>query len=306
MLSRRRFGQFALAAMPLTNAFGKINSVVQGIQFGLQSYSFNGTPIPTVIDVVIQSMVETGLGEVDVWSPLIEPAEFSEKARAAGATAEDRAQARAAIAKWRATESLGYFRAIRKRFEDKGIEVTAFSTSTGSADEELNRTMEITKALGAKVATVGVSMPVAKRLVPIADKHGVWIGIQGSPRMNSTNPDQICRPEQYEAALALSPTFYASFDVGDAVGGGYTASDVLKFVRDNHKKIFQLYLKDRNKANLSLPWGEGDTPIKEILLLMRDLKTPARGYLDNDYKSPTSRAEDVKRSFEFAKKVLAG
>jgi sugar phosphate isomerase/epimerase len=305
MLSRRRFGQIALAAMPAANAFGKLDSVVQGIQFGLQSYSFNGTPAATALDLVIQSMVETGLGEVDVWSPLIEPPELSDKARVAGATAEERAQARAAIAKWRATAPLDYFRAIRKRFEDKGIGVMAFSTSAGTTDEELNRTMEITRALGAKVASVAAPMSVAKRLVPIADKHGVWIGIQGSPRMNPANPDQIARPEHFQAAFALSPTFCGSFDIGDAVGGGYSASDVLNFVRENHKKIFQIYLKDRNKANVSLPWGEGDTPVKEVILMLRDLKSPARAYLDLDYKSTTSRPEDVKHAFALAKQWLA-
>ncbi len=303
MLSRRRFGQIALAAMPLHNAFAKIDSVLHGIQFGLQSYSFNGTPLAGVLDVVVQCMVEAQLGEVDIWSPLIEPVELSEKARAASVPAEERAQARAAIAKWRATVPLDYFRGIRAKFEDKGIEVTAFSTSTGTTDEELNRTMEITKALGAKIATVGIPLSAARRLVPIADRHGVMIGIQGRPAMNSTNPDQICKPEQYEEALALSKNYWLSFDVGDAVGGGYT--DVLQFVKDHHARIFQLYLKDRNRANVSLPWGEGDTPIKEILRLMRDNKYQVRGYIDNDYKSSASRSDDVKRSYEFAKTVLA-
>ncbi len=303
MLSRRRFGQIALAAMPLHNAFAKIDSVLHGIQFGLQSYSFNGTPPGSVLDVVMQCMVEAQLGEVDIWSPLIEPPEFSEKARSASVPADERAQARAAIAKWRATAPLDYFRAIRAKFEDKGIEVTAFSTSTGTTDEELNRTMEITKALGAKVATVGVPLSAARRLVPIADRHGIMIGIQGRPSMNSTNPDQICKPEQYEEALSLSKNYWLSFDVGDAVGGGYT--DVLKFVKDHHTRIFQLYLKDRNRANVSLPWGEGDTPIREILRLMRDNKYQVRGYIDNDYKSSASRSDDVKRSYEFAKAVLA-
>ena len=88
MVTRRRFGQFALAAIPLMNASAKINSVVHGIQFGLQSYSFNATPLENALDVVIASMVETGLGEVEIWAPLIDPAGPSVRSRAAGASQE--------------------------------------------------------------------------------------------------------------------------------------------------------------------------------------------------------------------------
>jgi sugar phosphate isomerase/epimerase len=284
-------------------ALAKIDSKVKGIQFGLQSYSFNGLPLDGILDVIIKCMVETGLGECEIWSPLIEPAAISARMRSQTATAEERAQARAEIGKWRASVSLDYFRGINKKFADAGIEVTALSTSTGTTDEELNRTLEITKALGAKVATLGVAMPVLKRLVPMAAQHGLIIGIQGRPSMNSTNPEQICRPEQFAEAAALSKDFRISMDIGDAVGGGY--ENVFRFVEEQHDKIWQLFLKDRNKANLSLPWGEGDTPIKEILRAIRDKKWDIRGYIDNDYVSSLARSEDVKRSFAYAKAALA-
>jgi len=38
--------------------------------------------------------------------------------------------------------------------------------------------------------------------------------------------------------------------------------------------------------------------------LIRDQRWPIRGYIDNDYKSPLSRAEDVKKSFAYAKRAL--
>jgi sugar phosphate isomerase/epimerase len=55
---------------------------------------------------------------------------------------------------------------------------------------------------------------------------------------------------------------------------------------------------------VSVPWGEGDTPIKEILRLVRDSKYPIRCYIDCDYKT-TDRPADVKRSFGYAKAALA-
>jgi sugar phosphate isomerase/epimerase len=118
--------------------------------------------------------------------------------------------------------------------------------------------------------------------------------------MNPTNPDTIARPEQYEEAVSLSKSYGMSFDIGDATGSGY---DSLKFVEAHLDRLSLIYLKDRRKDRLSVPWGEGDTPVAEVLRLVRDRKAPVRCYIDCDYKT-TDRPADVKRSFEFAKKAL--
>jgi len=300
MYSRRQFGRVALAAVPLPMMGAKIDSRIHGVQFGLQSYSFNGLPLEGILDVVIASMVDTGLGECEIWSPLVEPPELIREVRAAK-DAEERAQAHAKLGGWRLSVSLDYFRKIRQKFEDAGIEITAFSASPGSSDEELNRTFEITRALGAEIVTLASPLSIARRVAPMAERHGLLVGLQGIPTMHPTNPDQIAKPENYEEGVALSKNFRITIDIGDAVGGGY---DALKFVQDHHERIFQLFLKDRTKAGVSVPWGEGDTPIAAILKLIRDQRWPIRGYIDNDYKSTLSRAEDVKRSFAYAKRVL--
>ena len=119
--------------------------------------------------------------------------------------------------------------------------------------------------------------------------------------MSVTNPDAIAKPESYEQAVSLSRNYQISFDIGDATGGGY---DALKFVEDHHDRIGLLYLKDRRKDRVSVPYGEGDTHVAEILHLIRDRKYQFRCYLDCDYKT-TDRPADVKRSFEFAKAALS-
>ncbi len=254
-------------------AANKIDSVVHGIQFGLQSYIFTGIGLPqdSLVDVVIASMAETGLGECDLYAPVV------------GKTA-----------------GLAEFREIRKKFDDAGIAIHGLSGFPGSTEEELARTFEIAEVLGARLITLGVTMPAARRIVPLVEKHTFVVGIQGNPDMNPRNPDVIARPEQYEEAVALSKSYSMSFDIGDATGGGY---DSLKFVADHHDRIALLYLKDRRRDRLSVPWGEGDTPVAQILRLIRDNKYPIRCYLDCDYKT-TDRPADVRRSFEYAKKAL--
>ncbi len=301
MFTRRTLGRMALGIIPSYMATAKIESKLHGVQFGLQSYSFNTLPRAGLLDTVIRCMVETGLGECDIFEPLIQPEELSEKIRTGGRGADAQA-ARAELTKWKASVSLDYFKGIRAKFAKAGIDLWGYSGASGSTDEQLARNLEIGKALGVKLVTLSVGMEAAKRLVPIAEKAKMTIGLQGNPSMRITNPDTIAKPEQFAAATALSKNFKISFDIGDATGGGY--GNVLDFVKDRHDKIALLYVKDRKRDNTSVPWGEGDTPVKDVLQLVRDKKWPIRCYVDNDYKSPLTRAEDVKRSYEFAKKAL--
>jgi hypothetical protein len=298
--------------MPVAAA-KKIDSVVHGVQFGLQSYIFFGIGLPPedILDVVVKSMVESRLGECDLFAPLVEPAQFWDRIRAGGPTgsastvspevAVARAQAREELGKWRMTVSLDYFRAIRKKFEDSGIEIYGLSGFPGSTEEELSRTFEIAEVLGARLVTLDVTLSAAKLVAPLTEKRSFLVGLQGRPDMRATNPDVIAKPENFEEAVSLSKSYWMSFDIGDATGGGY---DSLKFVEAHHNRIALLYLKYRRKDNLSVAWGEGDTPIKDVLRLIGDRKYPIRCYIDCDYKT-TNRPADVRRSFEYAKAALA-
>jgi sugar phosphate isomerase/epimerase len=145
-----------------------------------------------------------------------------------------------------------------------------------------------------------MSMSAAKRVAPIAEQQGMLVGLQGNPNMNSTNPDQIAKPEQFLEAVALSKQFRICLDIGDATGGGW---DALQFVRDHPEPMAIVFVKDRKKDRTSVPYGEGDSHVKEILQLIRDKQYPMRAYLDCDYTTD-ARADAVKKSFEYAKSVL--
>lgn len=312
MLSRRDFGKAALAALPVTAAAKKIDSAVQGVQFGLQSYVFTGIGLPQagLIDQVVSSMVAAGLGECDIYDALVQPPELADRIRAGGPSgpgaqvppevAAARAQARAEHAQWRMTVSLDYFRAIRKKFEDAGIEIYGLSSFPGSTEEELSRTFDIAEVCGAKLVTVAITLSAARKIAGLVERREFVVGMQGRPDMTGANPDAISKPENYEEVMGLSRHFAISMDIGDATAGGY---DTLSFVEAHHERIAMLYLKDRRKDHTSVPWGEGDTPVADMVRLVRDKKYPIRCYLDCDYKT-TDRAADVKRSFEFAKAAL--
>jgi len=298
MISRRELGRLALGALALpATAANKIDSVVHGLQFGLQSYIFTGIGLPQegILDVVINCMVESRLGECDLYAPLVEPAQFWDRSRAATP------QAREELAQWRMSVSLDHFRAVRKRFEDAGIQIYGLSGFPGATEEELSRTFDIAEALGARLITLGVTLSAARRVAPLAGKRGLTVALQGRPDMHPTNPDVISTPENFDAAVALSGSYRIGFDIGDATGGGY---DALRFVEAHLERLALIYLKDRRKDRLSVPWGEGDTPIKEVLHLIRDRKAAIRCYIDCDHKT-SNRPADVKRSFEYAKAALS-
>src|SRR5579862_6659058 len=70
MYSRRNFGRLALASLPLARAFAKLDSRVNGVLIGAQSYSFRDRPL----DAAIQGFVDVGLSECELSMGHVEPA----------------------------------------------------------------------------------------------------------------------------------------------------------------------------------------------------------------------------------------
>jgi sugar phosphate isomerase/epimerase len=294
-----------LAALPLPLAAAKIDSILHGVHVGLHTYSFSEIPAENALETIIHFMAETGIGECILWAPHIEPRNLWDVLRppqgSVRPSAAAQADARRELGKWRLSISLDYFKDIRTRFADAGIDISGFGASPNPSDEEINRTFEIAEALGSRMVTLGGTIPLARQIAPIAEQHKMVVGLQGRPNLNSTDPDQISKPENYEQALGLSKSLALRLDIGDATGAGF---DCLKFVEEHHARIDSIFLKDRRKDRLSVPWGEGDTPVKQILQLIRDKKYPIRTYIDCDYKATGSRAVEVKKCFTYAKEAL--
>lgn len=327
MFTRRDFGKLAVAALPASCAWGKITSKIHGVQMGVAGYSYNTLPRQGLLDVIIQSMVECGIGECLLYGYSTEPVDLADKARPArgggftrggsgggargggggrGPANPEQAAAMEALRQWHLTAPLTYYTAIRKKFSDAGLEINSFDASFGNmtADEDLSKACEVTKALGATCMMCAVTKSAAKRLAGFADAHNLKVALQGRPNMSTTDPDVMAKPADFEEVLGYSKNFGSSIDVGDATGGGW---DALKFIEDTHARVFGLNLKDRTKANVSVPWGDGDTHMRDILQLVRDKKYPIRCYIDCDYALPagSTRQAEVKRCMEFAKAALA-
>jgi sugar phosphate isomerase/epimerase len=286
MYSRRAFGRIALAAFPAVGALAKINSKIDGVQIGAQSYSFRDRPL----DAAIQAMVECGLGECELAQVHVEPKE------APGT------EGREALRKWRLSVSLDEFKSIRKKFDTAGIQLYAYNLSFNDSftDEEIDRGFLMAKALGVGLVTASSTLTAAKRVVPYAAKHKIKVAMHGHD--NVKDPNQFAKPESFAEALEMSPYFFVNLDIGHFFTAGY---DPVAYLQEHHDRIVDLHLKDRKPNHgEGTPFGQGGVPIKDVLLLLKKNKWPIPANIEYEYKGQDAVAE-VKKCFQYCKDVLA-
>jgi sugar phosphate isomerase/epimerase len=287
MFSRRHFGKMALAAVPLAAAqAAKINSKFGGVQIGAQSYSFRDRSL----DACIDALKEVGLGECELWQGHVEPA------------VERGAEGRAALKKWRLETPLEDIKKTRKKFDDAGIELYSFNISfnDGFSDEEIDRGFDISKALGVNVITASSTLTAARRVAPFAEKHKIQVAMHGHD--NVKDPNQFATPESFAAALAMSKYFMINLDIGHFLAAGF---DPVAYLQEHHARIVDLHIKDRKKNHGDgTPFGEGDTPIKQVLLLLKEKKWKIPANIEYEYKGQDAVVE-VKKCVQYCKGVLA-
>jgi sugar phosphate isomerase/epimerase len=222
-------------------------------------------------------------------------------------TMEERnAKARA----WRETASMDKFVELRKLFNDAGITIYAYKPDAAlgvkSTDGEIDYAMRAAKALGA--TSVNVELPTnadhSKRLGEFGLKHKVYVGYHAHLQATDT---------AWDLALSQSPYNAMNLDCGHyiAAGGANTTASLLALIEAKHDRITSMHIKDRkNKVNGSknMPWGEGDTPLKEILTLLKTkkYKIPASIELEYDIPAGSDAVKETKKCFEYAKAILEG
>jgi sugar phosphate isomerase/epimerase len=309
MFTRRDFGKITLAALPIASAFAKkIDSKFDGVQLGVQTYSFRELPQEGIVDSVINAMTTIGLGQCEVFASQFEPIQPRIQGGPRGtppdpAVTAARAKARNDLRDWRLTVSLDHFKDLKRKFDDAGIDIYAYnySFSNSFTDDEIERGFEFGKALGVHCLTASTTVSVAKRVAPFADKHKMIVAMHGHSDVK--DPEQFAKPESFQAAMDMSKYFYVNLDIGHFSAAGY---DPVAYITEHHARITNLHLKDRKKdQGDNVPWGQGDTPIKPVLLLLKDKKFPIPAYIEYEYKGTEGPVAEVKKCFEYAKAALA-
>jgi sugar phosphate isomerase/epimerase len=303
MITRRQFSHAALtgAVFPALTARWGSASPVGGVRLGVQTYSYReltklGTP--EAVDVVIASMMACGVDECELWSPQIELAPPAPRTDPPAA----QTTAREALRAWRLSAGTAYFEGVRRRFADAGMTIYAYNLSFNDSftDDEINRGFEAAKALGAEAITASTTLRVAKRLVPFAEKHRVPVAMHN--HSNLTDPNEFATPQSFTTALAMSPLFRINLDIGHFTAANF---DALAFLEAHHARITNLHLKDRKKQQGdNVPWGSGDTPIRETLAWLKRTKSPVRAYVEYEYAGTRGAVAEVTACVDYAKKAL--
>ncbi len=119
---------------------------------------------------------------------------------------------------------------------------------------------------------------------------------------NVKDPTQFATPESFAAALEMSKYYRINLDIGHFTAAGY---DPVDYIQKHHDKIVILHMKDRKKnQGANVPWGEGDTPIKEVLQLLKKNKYPIPALIEYEYKGTGTSQEEVKKCLDYEKKAL--
>jgi len=224
-------------------------------------------------------------------------------------TPEQQAERQAAmekVAQWRAAANANTWKAVRKRFNDAGVEVAllCYNMQDSMKDEDIEYGFSMAKGLGVKGITTSTTLTMAKRIAPVADKHKLMVGYHGHDATN--DPNQTATLESYDQLMAYGKYNGINLDIGHFTAAGY---DAVAFIKQHHDKITNLHLKDRKKdhgPNVAV-WGTGDTPMKEVLQLLKTEKYPFPGNLELEYPIPEGSdiVTEAKKCLAYVKSCLA-
>jgi sugar phosphate isomerase/epimerase len=310
MFSRRKFGRLALAGIPAVRVRAQSPaklSLIGGIPFGVETFSFHDLPPagdPMLIPTLIEDMQYAGLAECEIMSGHVEPmGSYATGWWVATRRAPGYTKMREDARRWRLTVPMDYYSKIRKQFEDAGLRMYYYNVNFNETftDEERDRTFEAARALGVDGFSSSTVLSEAKRLVPFVERHKMYVAMHN--HNNLVDPDQFATPGSFETALAMSEYFKATLDIGHYVAGN---NDPVAFIEKHHDRIVNIHIRDRKRNNgRNMPFGQGDTPIKEVLRLIKAKRYPIRCYIEYEYGSFQSSREEVKRCVEYCKEALA-
>jgi len=276
---------------------GRPNSKVAGVQLGINvPYSFSAPRMSG--DEILKNCVQLGFSAVELRTQPVEaflgvPAEFV-TAKSTEATARQ-------LADWRKSVSLDRVKEFRQKYETAGvlIEIVKVDGIFKMTDEELDYVFALAKTLGGRAISTEISTKDddLKRLGGFADKHQFMVGYHGHAATG---------PKQWENAFSFAKHNGANVDLGHFVAGNNISP--IPFIQQYHERITHVHLKDRKMHDgPNTPFGEGDTPIAEVLRLFRDNHWDILAAIEFEYKVPPSsdRMTEIARAIKFCRDALA-
>jgi sugar phosphate isomerase/epimerase len=270
-------GAASLVPGKVFGADAKPDSKFGGVQIGVITYSYRS--LPKNAEAVLQHVVNSGISSIELMGDVVESF---------------------------AGGSLEKVAALKKMYNDAGVDIHIVKFGNigdkSVSDEKIEYYFNAAKALGAGAITREIPKEdaVAKRLGPLADKHGVKVAFHNHTQINATTYDG--------PILTYGKNLAINLDIGHYVAANDDC--VLAVIEKYRDRIFSLHLKDRkNKAGkgANMPFGQGDTPVPAALQYLKKNKLPIYADIELEYPVPadSDAVKEVAKCVQFCKQALA-
>ena len=269
----------------------KPNSKFGGVQIGAITYSYRSMPDQS-LSAILDYAVQSGISSIELMGGPVEEYLGIPNTKDADE-----------LKKWRLSVSMDKVKEIRKMFNDRGVNIHILKLGNpGWSDEEIDYAFNACKAIGAKGITTEVSVESAQRLHPFAAKHKLYVIFH--------NHGQPGNPEfSFDKILECGPNVMLNFDIGHYFGAtGVHPNELIKRL---HDRIFSIHVKDKTAKTAAdpdknRPFGQGDTPVIEVLQLIQKEKWPIYCDIELEYTIPESSdaVTEVTKCVEYCKAAL--
>ena len=327
LVSRRKFLELSAAAAAFSvlpdiifpgssgkQKGNKPDSQFGGVQVGAITYSWRS--MPGSAEDILQYCLQTGISTIELMGDVAEkyaglpqgplqPATGVMLSDSEIAGFEKAAkEAKEAQRIWRISAPMKKFEELRRMYNDAGVNIHIAKFSPESwTDKEIEYSFKAAKALGAKGVSNEIGDKAAQKLGPIAQKMGMYAIFH--QHLQPGEPGWT-----FDKFLEYSHSNMLNFDAGHYFGAtGLHPNGIIERL---HKRIVSIHLKDKtgpkgNPANTNMPWGKGETPIADILMLLKKNKWPIYADIELEYPVPegSDAVAEVKKCAEFCKNILA-
>jgi sugar phosphate isomerase/epimerase len=347
LYTRRDISKIALAAGAASRlrAAAKPNSVFGGVQIGTITYSFRA--LPSSADDVLKYVLDCGINAIELMSNVAEsyagapvpagrgPGGPGAQGRGPGApggqpggqgrgrgqgggrqmTPEQQAAMQKAASEmkdWRLSVSMDKYKALRKMYNDAGVTMYAFKLppTMSMSDQEYDYIWNVAETLGANHVTMELPTDDAllQRVGEFAAKRKLRIAFHTHGQGGESG---------FQKALGASAYTALNLDVGHFYG--VNGKSPVPVIVQYHDRIASLHLKDRKGPDGSsenqgpggggpnMPWGQGETPLKEVLQTMKKNKYKFPASIEYEYNTPEGSdvVTEVKKCVEYCRRALA-
>jgi sugar phosphate isomerase/epimerase len=212
-------------------------------------------------------------------------------------------EAAAKLKAWRTSVSVDPFKKLRRLYNDAGVSIYAWKQlNPNMSDEEVEYIFNVAEALGCTHTTLELPTDPAqvRRIGEFAMKKKIYASYHTHLQGSMTAFDQ---------AFAASKGNTANIDIGHYVAAGNVGGTPIQFFEKFHDRITSFHIKDRTTPDhcaLNLPFGEGETPLKEILHLLRKNKWNIPATIELEYQIPegSDPVKEVRRSLDWCRSAL--